>query len=77
MNLILRPLFCPRAVLFALALVAAAAAMAASPEEALLLAENDVAMAKMMAAMEIKPSGDVDGDFVAMIVPHHRGTIDT
>jgi hypothetical protein len=30
----------------------------------------------MMAAMEIKPSGDVDADFVAMMVPHHQGAID-
>ena len=40
------------------------------------LAENDAAMAKMMAAMEVKPTGDVDRDFVAMMVPHHQGAID-
>jgi hypothetical protein len=34
------------------------------------------AMAKMMAAMNVKPSGDVDADFVAMMVPHHQGAID-
>ena len=26
--------------------------------------------------MEIKPSGDVDRDFVAMMAPHHQGAID-
>jgi len=26
--------------------------------------------------MTIKPSGDVDLDFVAMMVPHHQGAID-
>jgi uncharacterized protein (DUF305 family) len=40
------------------------------------LIENNTAMAKMMAAMEIKPSGDVDRDFVAMMEPHHRGAIE-
>ena len=33
-------------------------------------------MTKMMAAMEIKPSGDVDKDFVAMMTPHHQGAVD-
>ena len=33
-------------------------------------------MARMMAAMKIKPSNDVDRDFVAMMVPHHQGAID-
>ena len=56
--------------------IGAAAALAASPEEAPFLAENDAAMSKMMAAMEIKPSGDVDRDFVAMMTPHHQGAID-
>ncbi len=29
-----------------------------------------------MAAMKIKPSNDLDRDFVAMMVPHHQGAID-
>jgi uncharacterized protein (DUF305 family) len=33
-------------------------------------------MAKMMAGMKIKPSNNVDKDFVAMMVPHHQGAID-
>ena len=40
------------------------------------LAENDAAMKKMMNDMAIKPTGDVDADFVAMMVPHHQGAID-
>jgi hypothetical protein len=44
--------------------------------EAAFLAENDVAMNKMMADMTVKPTGDVDRDFVAMMVPHHQGAID-
>ncbi|MEA3151788.1 MAG: hypothetical protein QOD56_2727, partial [Gammaproteobacteria bacterium] len=31
---------------------------------------------KMMIDMGIRPSGDVDTDFVAMMVPHHQGAID-
>jgi hypothetical protein len=59
----------------ALALAGAAAAVAASTQDAF-IAENNVAMNKMMAAMEIEPSGDVDRDFTAMMIPHHQGAID-
>jgi len=44
--------------------------------EASFLAENDAAMRKMMNDMALKPTGDVDADFVAMMVPHHQGAID-
>jgi hypothetical protein len=40
------------------------------------LSENDAAMNKMMADMTVKPTGDVDRDFVAMMVAHHQGAID-
>jgi Domain of unknown function (DUF305) len=40
------------------------------------LAENVAAMTKMMIDMGIRPSGDVDADFVAMMVPHHQGAIE-
>jgi uncharacterized protein (DUF305 family) len=33
-------------------------------------------MTKMMIDMGIRPSGDVDKDFVAMMTPHHQGAID-
>ena len=36
------------------------------------LAENDVAMKKMMNDMAVTPTSDVDADFVAMMVPHHQ-----
>jgi uncharacterized protein (DUF305 family) len=45
-------------------------------EEQPFLSENGAAMNKMMADMTIKPTGDVDRDFVAMMVPHHQGAID-
>jgi Domain of unknown function (DUF305) len=51
------------------------AAVAASDETAF-LKENDDAMTRMMNDMTIKPSGDIDRDFVAMMNPHHQGAID-
>jgi hypothetical protein len=47
-----------------------------TPEEAAFLAENGAAMSKMMHEMTAKPAGDVDVDFVAMMVPHHQGAIE-
>jgi hypothetical protein len=44
--------------------------------EAPFLAENVTAMKKMMGDMAVKPTGDVDADFAAMMVPHHQGAID-
>ena len=49
---------------------------AAAPDENAFLAENEAAMSKMMSAMEAKPTGDIDRDFVAMMAPHHQGAID-
>jgi uncharacterized protein (DUF305 family) len=40
------------------------------------IADCDAAMDRMMAAMHVQPSGDVDRDFVAMMTPHHQGAID-
>ena len=40
------------------------------------MVDNKAAMAKMMAVMDVRPSGNVDADFVAMMVPHHQGAID-
>ena len=70
-----RSLFPVRSALLTVALVGGATSFASSIE-ALFLAENNAAMAKMMAAMDVKPSGDVDADFVATMVPHHQGAID-
>ena len=45
-------------------------------DEAPFIAENTAAMDKMMAGMAVKPTGDVDADFAAMMIPHHQGAID-
>jgi len=55
---------------------AAAAMRAASSEEAAFLDSNRSAMTTMMSGMAIEPTGDVDRDFVHMMVPHHQGAID-
>jgi uncharacterized protein (DUF305 family) len=47
-----------------------------SSAEVAFLKENDAAMTKMMNDMAVKPTGDVDHDFVAMMVAHHQGAID-
>jgi uncharacterized protein (DUF305 family) len=71
----------PRIVLLAITLattltLAAAWVFAANDDEASFVAENEAAMSKMMAAMSVKPSGDVDRDFVATMAPHHQGAIE-
>jgi hypothetical protein len=40
------------------------------------LAGNAAVMDRMMTGMTVKPSGDVDDDFVNMMEPHHQGAID-
>jgi hypothetical protein len=40
------------------------------------LSESDDAMTRMMDGMSVKPDGNVDKDFVSMMVPHHQGAID-
>jgi uncharacterized protein (DUF305 family) len=64
------------AVTLTMAIVASGWVFAANDDEASFLAENEAAMSKMMAAMAVKPSGDVDKDFVATMVPHHQGAIE-
>jgi hypothetical protein len=59
-----------------LAAVGLSTPLAASTPAEQFMAENDAAMARMHAAMEIPPTGDIDRDFVAMMIPHHQGGID-
>src|SRR5215475_14795424 len=76
MHFVRRSSLRPTSALLAIALVGTAPARAEAPTEAPFLAENSAAMTRMMAAMDIRPSGDADADFVAMMVPHHQGAID-
>jgi len=48
----------------------------AGTAESSFVAENAAAMDKMMTAMTVRPTGDVDADFIAMMIPHHQGAID-
>jgi hypothetical protein len=38
--------------------------------------ETAKANARMHEGMEIAPNGDIDRDFVRMMIPHHQGAID-
>jgi uncharacterized protein (DUF305 family) len=60
----------------ALASTAAGVSQQHLVDEAPFLAENSAAMDTMMAGMNVKPTGDVDVDFAAMMIPHHQGAID-
>jgi hypothetical protein len=55
---------------------APAGTAATALDEAEFLKASDAAMVRMMKDMEIRPTGDIDRDFVAMMSPHHQGAID-
>ena len=59
-----------------IAAICSAAFRSAPAHEAPFLSDNVGAMTRMLVGMEIKPSGDVDRDFVEMMVPHHQAAID-
>lgn len=52
--------------------MAPAASGTETPSDKAFAASN----AAMMKDMALKPSGDADRDFVAMMLPHHRGAVD-
>jgi Domain of unknown function (DUF305) len=51
-------------------------ASAPQNREAAYLSEVHAAMMTMHIGMAVQPTGDVDTDFVAMMIPHHQGAID-
>ena len=53
-----------------------ARAAGAPAHEKPFLDSNQVAMNRMMIGMAIRPSGNVDIDFAAMMIPHHQGAVD-
>jgi uncharacterized protein (DUF305 family) len=61
---------------FALAKDPSSTHLLRSTEERPFMSENATAMKKMMTDMMIRPRGDVDRDFVEMMVPHHQGAVD-
>jgi len=72
----LRPILVAAAGAAALLASGGSAAGPGGASEAPYLAQNDVAMHRMMSDMAVRPSGDVDRDFVDMMVPHHQGAVD-
>lgn len=50
--------------------------LAAANDQSPFLAENEAAMTRMMSAMAVKPTGDINRDFIEMMIPHHQGAID-
>jgi len=72
-----RPLAVAVGILFGsvISLVSAQPTAQSSAETAF-LSDTKAAMSTMARDMAIKPTGDVDIDFVAMMIPHHQAAID-
>jgi uncharacterized protein (DUF305 family) len=51
-------------------------AASGTSDETPFLKDNDAAMVKMMNDMAVKPTGDINRDFVEMMIPHHQGALD-
>jgi hypothetical protein len=49
---------------------------AADSDEQGFVVDSELALSKMSLDMPIDSTGDVDRDFVAMMLPHHQGAID-
>ncbi len=63
-------------VVIGLLIVARAVALPVDEADRQFADEMNESMMRMHAAMTVSPTGNVDRDFVAMMVPHHQGAID-
>ncbi len=66
----------PSVLVLMIGLVESGASAQTVVDEKSFLSENTAAMDKMTSGMDAKPTGDVDRDFTAMMIPHHQGAID-
>ena len=62
------------AILLGAAILAVAAAPAPTPTSGF-TREMTAAIERMMNSMQVRPTGDADRDFTAMMIPHHQGAI--
>lgn len=53
-----------------------AASPASASAEAVFMSLSQAAMNRMMHAMDVAPTGNVDADFAGMMIPHHQSAID-
>ena len=73
---LLIPAFVAICVAFAYADEMKGMSMSANPATSAADKAFATAMTTMMKAMNVKPSGDPDRDFVLMMIPHHQGAVD-
>ena len=62
------------AILLGAAILTVASASAPTPRGEF-TREMNAAIERMMNAMQVRPTGDADRDFAAMMIPHHQGAI--
>jgi uncharacterized protein (DUF305 family) len=65
-----------RMTLLSVIMFAGSIAFPADLQESQYLAETNEAMMRMHQAMNAPSTGDIDADFVEMMVAHHQGAID-